>query len=173
MHDVIMGSKNRTELDLSATATVRYSEAAENASIKKNSPAAQALHDESPPPDNLDSNLLKQFDDSTLDELAARRNDPWHPDNMAICKGNAAGCCLHPFGPPATMNFDSALPLLQCSSGGDSCMIANVTPASTVAIPGLGSSSTEEDLPLVVQGRSLGADFSASRGRPCVGRTSD
>ena len=62
MHDVIMGSKNRTELDLSATATVRYSEAAENASIKKNSPAAQALHDESPPPDNLDSNLLKQFD---------------------------------------------------------------------------------------------------------------
>jgi len=64
---------NRTESDLSATATVRCPEAAENASIKKNSPAAQALCDESPPSDKLDSNLLQQFDDRTLDDLLKER----------------------------------------------------------------------------------------------------
>ena len=64
---------NRTESDLSATATVRCPEAAENASIKRDSPAAQTLCDESPPPDKLDSNLLQQFDDRTLDDLLKER----------------------------------------------------------------------------------------------------
>ena len=76
---------------------------------------------------------------------------------MAICKGDTAGYCLHPFGPLATMNFDSALTLLQCSSGSDSCMIANVTPVSPVAMPGLSDSSTEGELLLVVQGAVTGA----------------
>jgi hypothetical protein len=82
---------NRTESDLSATATVRCPEAAENASIKRDLPAAQTLCDESPPPDKLNSNLLEQFDTRTLDELAAGSYDLRHPDNTTICEDNAAG----------------------------------------------------------------------------------
>ena len=113
---------------------------------------AQTLCDELLPLDKLNSNLLEQFDTCMLDELAAGSYNLQHPDNTMICEDNAAGCYLHPFSLPATMNFDSALHLLQCSSGSDSCLIANVMPALPIAIPGLSDSSMEEDLPLVVQG---------------------
>ena len=85
------GEMDQTETDLSATATVRCPEAAEDASIKMDSQTAQDLCAESPPPDKLNSNLLEWFDAHSLDELAAGLHGLQHLDNTAICKGDAAG----------------------------------------------------------------------------------
>ena len=85
-----------------------------------------------------------------LDELA---DDLQHLNSTATYESNAAGDCLRSFGPPATVHFDSASPLLQDSfSGSNSCLIAVVMPASPVAMPGLEDKSTEGDLPLAMWG---------------------